>query len=157
MTNEESAPEPRDTYSLFFDAFVAGHAIRRLLGAAMAGGPLRPEEYAVYSVVFEIESVSPTAMAAQLEMPLTTVMEHLRAMEGRDHVRRVPNPRDGRSYLVVLTSAGRTAHREASRRFETAYRAMVAGLPEGEAPVRRQLRALTAATRNALEAVAATP
>ena len=157
MTHEESAPELRDTYSLFFDAFVAGQAIRRLLGAAMAGGPLRPEDYAVYSVVFEVEAVSPTAMAAKLEMPLTTVMEYLRAMESRGHVRRVPNPRDGRSYLVVLTAPGRTAHHEANRRFETAYRAMVAGLPEGEAPVRRQLRTLTAATRDALEVLVATP
>ena len=157
MSHEESAPAPRDTYSLFFDAFVAGQAIRRLLGAAMAGGPLRPEDYAVYSVVFEGEAVSPTAMALQLEMPLTTVMEYVRAMESRGHVRRVPNPRDGRSYLVVLSAAGRTAHREANRRFEAAYQAMVARLPEGEAPVRRQLRALTAATRDALELVAAAP
>ena len=61
--------------SLVYEVFVLGQAVKRLLDAAMADGPLRPEEYAVYSVVFEAESVTPTAMAAALAMPLTTVMD----------------------------------------------------------------------------------
>jgi DNA-binding MarR family transcriptional regulator len=140
--------------SVLFDVFVLGQAVRRLLTAAMAESPLRPEEYAVYSAIFEMESVTPTAMAARLGMPLTTVVDHLRVLEGRGHARRIGNPRDARSYLVVLTAAGLGAHRDANRRFEIAYRAFVAGLPAGPAPAKEALLAMREAAEQALAALA---
>ena len=149
----------RTTYSLFFDIYVLGQRLRDLLAVAMAGSPLRPEEYAIYSVVFEDEAVSPTAMAAQLSMPLTTVMDAIRSMERRGHVRRIPNPGDGRSYLVVLTADGLRAHAEANGRFEIGYQAFVAELPDGESFTRSQVATLLAAAeraKHALEPAAAT-
>ena len=92
------------TYSLLFDAFVLHQRTRQLVARHLEGAPLRGEEYAVYSVVFEEEAVSQTAMADVLGMPLTTVADHVRAMEGRGHCRRIPNPADGRSHLLVLTA-----------------------------------------------------
>jgi DNA-binding MarR family transcriptional regulator len=142
------------TYSLLFDIFVLGQRVRELLAAAMATSPLRPEEYAIYSVVFEDESVSPTAMAAQLSMPLTTVVDAIRTMEGRGHVRRMPNPSDGRSYLVVLTGEGLRAHAEANARFEVGYRAFVAGLPDGEAVAQLEVAKLLAAAARAISSTA---
>ena len=52
-------PPRHTTYSLFFDVFVLGQRVRELLAATMATSPLRPDEYAIYSVVFEDEAVSP--------------------------------------------------------------------------------------------------
>jgi DNA-binding MarR family transcriptional regulator len=142
-------PPRRTTYSIFFDLFVLGQRVRGLLASAMADAPLRPEEYATYSVVFEDEQVSPTRMAAQLSMPLTTVVDAIRAMERRGHARRIANPRDGRSYLVVLTGEGLRAHAEANRRFEVAYRAFADALPDGESATRRQVAGLLAAAEQA--------
>jgi DNA-binding MarR family transcriptional regulator len=142
------------TYSLFFDLFVLGQRTRELLAAAMATSPLRPEEYATYSVVFEDEAVSPTAMAAQLSMPLTTVVDAIRTMESRGHVRRIPNPRDRRSYLVVLTGEGLRAHAEANARFEIGYQAFVAELPDGEATAQREVAKLLGAAERALRTTA---
>ena len=147
-------PPRHTTYSLFFDLFVLGQRTRELLAAAMATSPLRPEEYATYSVVFEDEAVSPTAMAAQLSMPLTTVVDAIRTMESRGHVRRIPNPRDGRSYLVVLTGEGLRAHAEANARFEIGYRAFVAELPDGEAAAQRDVEKLLGAAERAIGATA---
>jgi DNA-binding MarR family transcriptional regulator len=138
------------TGSLLFDAFVLGQRIRRFLSAAMASSPLRPEEYAVYSVVFEREAVSPTSMAEALGMPLTTVAEHVRSMEDRGHVRRMSNPADGRSYLLVLTAAGLRAHREANALFEAAYERFLAELPRGERAARAALRPLLDAAAQVL-------
>lgn len=139
-------PLDRGTYSLLFDVFVLEQRVGQLLETAMATSPLRPEDYAVYSVVFEEEAVSPTGMAAELSMPLTTVVDYIRLMESRGHCRRLANPKDGRSYLVTLTAAGRRAHREANQLFEKAYQAFVAALPEGEQVARSQIdRLLTAA------------
>lgn len=143
-------PERVTTYSLFFDLFVLGERVRLLLGSAMAGAELRPEEYAIYSVVFEDEQVSPTAMAAQLSMPLTTIVDAIRTMERRGHARRIPNARDGRSYLVVLTGDGLRAHREAHDRFMVAYGAFVGELPRGEAAAQRDIADLLAAADRAV-------
>lgn len=142
-------PPDRGTYSLLFDVFVLDQRIGQLLETAMADSPLRPEDYAVYSVVFEEEAVSPTAMAAELSMPLTTVVDYLRLMESRGHCRRMANPKDGRSYLVTLTAAGLRAHREANLLFEKAYDAFLAALPEGEEAARSYLDQLLTAAEQA--------
>jgi DNA-binding MarR family transcriptional regulator len=142
-------PSDRGTYSLLFDVFVLDQKIGQLLETAMAKSPLRPEDYYVYSVVFEEEAVSPTAMAAELSMPLTTVMDYLRLMESRGHCRRMANPKDGRSYLVTLTAAGRRAHREANLLFERAYEAFLAALPQGEDVARSQIHAFLVAAEEA--------
>jgi DNA-binding MarR family transcriptional regulator len=148
-------PPDRGTYSLLFDVFVLEQRVGRLLEAAMGKSPLRPEDYAVYSVVFEEEAVSPTAMAAELSMPLTTVVDYVRVIESRGHCRRLPNPKDGRSYLVTLTAAGRRAHREANRLFERAYEAFVAALPQGERAARSQIDQFLTAAEGAVRAIAA--
>lgn len=144
-----SSPSDRGTYSLLFDVFVLEQRVGQLLETAMATSPLRPEDYAVYSVVFEEEAVSPTGMAAELSMPLTTVVDYIRLMESRGHCRRMPNPKDGRSYLVTLTAAGRRAHREANLLFERAYETFLAALPEGEQPARLLLYQLLTAAEQA--------
>jgi DNA-binding MarR family transcriptional regulator len=137
--------------SVLFDVFALNQAVGRFLGAAMAGGPLAPAEYAVYSAIFELEAASPTALAGRLGMALTTFADHLRIVERRDHARRLPNPRDGRSYLVVLTNDGLAAHREANRRFEAAHRAFVAALLGGEAEAKARLAVIRAAAERASE------
>ncbi len=147
MSGDE--PKPWTTYSLLFDVFVLGQAVSELLGEAMAEGPLRPVEYAVYSVVFEEERISPTGMARQLAMPLTTAVWHVREMERRGHARRIENPDDRRSYLVVLTADGLRAHAEAHGQFEAAYQRVLAALPADPEAVRTSLRSLAAAARSA--------
>jgi DNA-binding MarR family transcriptional regulator len=73
-------------------------------------------------------------------------------MERRGHARRIANPRDGRSYLVVLTADGLRAHAEAHGTFEVAHRAFVAELADGEAAAQRELaKLLAAAERTAHE------
>lgn len=135
--------------SLVYEVFVLGQAVKRLLDAAMADGPLRPEEYAVYSVVFAAESVTPTAMAAALAMPLTTVMDWIGLMERRGHARRRPHPTDGRASLVTLTAEGLRVHREANRRFERAYGVLLETLPADEHRLRDALVALREASLRA--------
>ncbi|MES1239424.1 MAG: MarR family transcriptional regulator [Chloroflexota bacterium] len=118
--------------SLLFDVFATSQAVGRLLAAAMRGGPLTPPEYAVASAIFELEAAAPTALAARLGMPLTTLADQVRAFEARGLVRRLPHPTDGRSYRLVLTATGREAHLAANAGFEAAHRAFSAALPAGE-------------------------
>ena len=135
--------------SLLFDVFTAGQAVSRLLASAMRGSPLTPSEYAIYSAVFELEAATPTALAARLALPLTTLVDQLRTLEARRHVARLPNPTDGRSYRVVLTADGREAHRAANAGFEAAHRAFTAALPAGEERARLGLQDIRTAAERA--------
>ena len=146
---------PSEGYSLLFDVFVLGQRVRHLMALGMADAPLRAEEYAVYSVVFEEEAVTPTAMATTLSMPLTTVADYVRLMESRGHVRRMANPRDGRSYLLVLTASGRKAHRDTNRSFERVHAAFSEAIPGGERAARQELAKLLEAAEVAAAAVSA--
>jgi DNA-binding MarR family transcriptional regulator len=116
--------------SLLFDVFALNQAVGRLLARAMADGPLSPRDYAIYSAIFELEAVPPTVLAGRLGMPLTTLMDVLADLDRRGHASRIPNPRDGRSYLVTLTGDGLAAHRGANRRFEIAHAAFSDALPD---------------------------
>jgi DNA-binding MarR family transcriptional regulator len=146
---EAPAPGAPST-SLLFDVFALNQAVGRLLAAAMRDGPLTPNEYAVYSAVFELESATPTQLAGRLGMRLTTFMDQLRMLEGRGHARRVDHPTDRRSYRVVLTSAGLTAHREANVRFERAFAAISSHLPDGEPAAKAGLDVVRQAAAAAL-------
>jgi DNA-binding MarR family transcriptional regulator len=145
----DRANEP--TTSLLFDVFATSQAVGRLLAAAMRGGPLTPHEYAIASAVFELEAATPTVLAGRLGMPLTTLVDQLRAFEARGLIARLPHPTDGRSYRLVLTAAGREAHRAANAGFEDAHRAFSESLPAGEERARVGL----ADVRAAAEAAAA--
>ena len=145
----ESGPGAVGT-SLLFDVFAVNQAVGRMLGAAMRDGPLTPGEYAIYSAVFELESATPTELAGRLGMRLTTFMDQLRQLESRGHAGRVPHPTDGRSYQVVLTAAGRDAHRAANRRFEDAGRKFRAFLLGDEAAAQDCLRSIRRAAESAI-------
>lgn len=140
----------RTRSSLLFDLFAASQRVRSLLGAAMADAGLSPEEYAVYSGVFEFAPISPTELAAVVGMPPTTLSHYVRGMRERAHIREAPHPVDGRSRTITLTPAGRAAHRQASEAFDEAYRRFVARLP-AEPAAKRVLGEIEAAAAEALD------
>ncbi len=133
-----AARDPLET-SLLFDVFAVNQAVGRLLDEAMRDGPLSPTEYAVYSAIFELESATPTQLAARLGMRLTTFLDKLRLVEARGHGRRVAHPSDRRSYRIVLTSSGMEAHQQANRQFELAAEAFQAHLRGSETAAKAAL------------------
>ena len=137
--------------SLFFEVYALNQAIGRLLGVAMASSPLTPEEYAIYSAVFEDERITPTRMARRLGTPLTTVMDQIARLEARGHARRTVSATDRRASLVSLTATGMAAHRDANRYFEQAYDLFARALSVDEAKATESLNML----RDAVEAAIA--
>lgn len=155
MTSGRSSPlgSGRDI-SLLFDVFVLNQRLRTLLSAALAGTGLRPDGYAVYSLLFDAGPQTPTEMARQMGMPLTTVLDYIRAMRARGHVIRRRHASDGRAFEVKLSAGGlRAFHRaslawnEALRHFEPSL-----GMPVGE--VRRALHAVDDAAEMTLRGLA---
>ena len=128
--------------SLLFDVFVVHQRVRALLARALSGCELRADEYAVYSVLCERGSMTPTQLAASLAMPVTTTLDYLRVMMRRGHVRRAKNPTDGRSYTVSLTIEGLSAHQRTNAQWNVAVRRLEDSLSMPVPQVRAALQAL---------------
>jgi DNA-binding MarR family transcriptional regulator len=139
----------RKRSSLLFDLFAANQRVRSLLTAAMEDAGLKPDEYAVYSALFEFEPMSPTEIATVVGMPPTTLSHYIRAMRERGHLDERRNPRDSRSRVLTLTMSGRGAHRRANRAFEQAYRRFMEGIGD-EAEVKAALAQVEAAAADGL-------
>jgi len=136
--------------SLLFEVFVLNQRLRTLTSAALAGSGLRADEYAVYSLLFDAGPMTPTGMARQMGMPLTTVLDYLRSMRERGHVARRRDVSDGRAFVARLTASGLRQFHRASRAWNDALRDFepALGMPVGE--VRRALHAIDDATATTL-------
>ena len=128
--------------SFLFDLFVLNQRLRRLLALALADVELRADEYAVYSLLFEQAPLTATEMAGRMGMPLTTVLDYIKGMESRGHLRREPHPRDGRAQRLSLTMAGTAAHRRTNAAWEKMRLKLEGSLSLPVRDVRRALQAL---------------
>ena len=133
---------PRADISLLFDLFVTSQRVRRVLADAMAESGMRPDEYAVYSVLFDKGPLTATEMSEALGMPLTTVLDYVKAMGSEGHVDRTPHPGDGRALQLHLTRSGVAAHRRAHDHWEVVRKRIEGNLSVPSVEVRRALQAL---------------
>lgn len=106
--------------SLLFDVFVLSARVRELLSTALAGMPLRPDEYAVTSALADGGAGTTTALARLLGLPLATAHDYVRGLLARGLAERRRDPRDRRAWLLTLTPEGLAAHRTAGAAFQRA-------------------------------------
>jgi DNA-binding MarR family transcriptional regulator len=92
--------------NVLFRLFILGQLADDLLGRAMAGLKVQPNDFAVLSAIRAFQPITPSRLAALLGTPPTTLSSYLRRLEGRRLVRRRPNPDDGRSSLLEVTKTG---------------------------------------------------
>jgi DNA-binding MarR family transcriptional regulator len=116
-----------------------------LVNARMGGG-----SYAIYSVIAVEEPVTPTRLAEILGMPPTSLSYQIRQMHERGHLRRVPNPEDGRSVLLKLTPKGRRIVEAARRGFVEAIESFRRELEVEEPELLRHLESMSAALERAI-------
>src|SRR5690349_15080239 len=128
--------------SLLFDLFAAYQRVGGLVAAALDGAGLSGDEYAVYSVLFDLGPLTATEMAGHLGMPLTTVLDYLRVMDRRRHIVRIPHPVDGRARQIRLNPAGLAAFRRAHAAWEGVARLVDRSLAMPVDRVRQSLHAL---------------
>ena len=95
-----SDPAP-DT--ILLDLFRTNQIRERLLAAALEDVELHPQDYPFFVLIGAEGPLTPTALAARMAMPLSTVLFRAGKLERRGHVERAPNPDDGRSYLLRLS------------------------------------------------------
>jgi len=115
----------------------------------MADAGLRPDEYAVYSVLVDAGPSAPTALSRAVGMPPTTMSHYVRAMVERRTSSAGPIPADGRSFQLALTRDGQRAHARAAAAFEEANGRFLRALAGDDASTRAVLRAMNAAAESA--------
>jgi DNA-binding MarR family transcriptional regulator len=139
--------------TILLDLFLTNQHRKRMIEAALAQTELPPEDYPVYVIVGAEGPWTPTRLAARLEMPLSTVLFRLGRLERRGHAERVPNPEDGRSYLIRLTKQGEQLLAKARPAFRDYAEAVEGRLgPERVESLRAALDELRRAVAAELEA-----
>ncbi len=140
---------PGSRLSLLFELFAAEQSVRTLILAAMSEAALRPDEYAVYSVLFDEGPQTPTDLARRVGMPATSMTHFVRSLLERGHAERTIVPGDRRSYRLALTESGLRAHAAAGRAFREADDRFMAALAIDDEAARNTLRAIGNAGREA--------
>ena len=106
--------------------------------------------FGLLSQVHRLQPVAPTQIAAATGTPPTTLRDNIQRLADRGLVRRVPNPADGRSYLLELTTRGDVLVRAAGEPLERAYALLEARLPRPLDEYQKLLDELAAAAEAAL-------
>ena len=103
---------------LFLQPHIVSELVGTLIGRIVEGSDLTGREFAVTSWLNLREPATPTSIAEDLGMSATTVSAMVDRLVRKGHIRRVPNPGDGRSYLIELTAAGKKTNAAIGARFE---------------------------------------
>jgi DNA-binding MarR family transcriptional regulator len=133
--------------TILFEVFWTQQKRKRLVETALAGVNLPPEDYPFYVTIGADGPITPTALAELLMMPLSTVLFRFRRLERRGHAERLPNPDDGRSFLMRLTPEGQGLLDQARPAFRSYAEAVEARLGK------EQVDALTSALAAARQAI----
>jgi DNA-binding MarR family transcriptional regulator len=139
----------------FLLLFALTQQLSNLLSQAMTQAPLSPSDFAVYSALRLQQPSTMMELAATLGMRPTTLSSVLARMQQHGHLRREPNPADGRSRLISLTDTGRQVTEACFPQFSGAVEAFRRHLGANEQEALRFLEAISSALRGAAGELAA--
>ena len=135
------------------NSWTAAHMAERLVAEHMERAGVSDEQFALLSRIALDGPVTPTALAAEMGVPPTTLADAVRRLDERGEIERLPNPADGRSHLLTLSPAGRKRVEAAAPAVWSALEEMRGhlGVPSEEVEaaldeLHRSLRAATAQT-----------
>ena len=93
--------------TVLLQLWTAAHMAERLVAERMKRAGLSDEQFALLSRIALDGPVTPTALAAEMGVPPTTLADAVRRLDERGEIDRLPNPADGRSHLLTLSALGR--------------------------------------------------
>jgi DNA-binding MarR family transcriptional regulator len=93
--------------ALLQELYTAGSLVNHLVVEELDAAGVPSQDFSFLGWVRTLEPVTPGRLAEESGLPPTTIRDYVRRLVAAGNVRRVPNPADGRSYHLVLTSKGR--------------------------------------------------
>jgi DNA-binding MarR family transcriptional regulator len=143
--------ESRPHMHVLFDLNAAHNVSETFVEVVLGGSPLA-DGFALLSLIGGAGSITPTAAAARLGLPVTTASDKIRRLEERGLVERRPNPADRRSHLVSLTPAGQKAWERTFDGWAAAIERLRDELEMPQAEIAAAIRELDRAMRSVLSA-----
>jgi DNA-binding MarR family transcriptional regulator len=143
----------RTNRQLFLKASTTSQLVGRVVETQLEQVGIPASLLALLTHVRDLEPVSPTGVSLASGAPLTTLRDNIQRLVDRRLVERVPNPDDGRSYLLVLTRRGDLATRAADPALLEAYLALEERLPRPLHDYERMLDELNEALEGARAAL----
>jgi DNA-binding MarR family transcriptional regulator len=98
-----TTPRPRP---LLLNIWIASELMSARLEQNLAADGVDSDSYGTLSVIGAFGPLTSSEIAERTGAPLTTVSDRVRRMVEDGDVERVPNPDDGRSHLLQLTTRG---------------------------------------------------
>ena len=126
--------------------------MRRLVARALEQEDVSPDEYGVFSGIVGLGPIAPTELAGALGTPPTTISVYVARFLDRGLVRRLPNPDDGRSYLLEATEDGHALVQRVGPRLRVEADALMAASDLSFDELMGALGTLETAARTALDA-----
>jgi DNA-binding MarR family transcriptional regulator len=96
-----------DTRPLIFQLYTTFQRSGQLVSLALEGSGIRPEDAALYNVLERAGPMTPSELAGRLGVGASTLTYRLKSLEARGIVVRRPNPDDGRSTILELSTSAR--------------------------------------------------
>ena len=131
--------------SLLLDVYATFHKSGQLVDRACEGTGITPEDFAFVSIIGGREPVTPTEIAREFGLSLSTVLFRATRNVELGFVERVANPDDGRSFLLRLTPAGKAAWARAGKNLHRIVESLTRRLDRPASEIQEALRALQAA------------
>ena len=114
--------------NVLLQSFITGQLASELLRRELDAAGMTPNQFGVQSVIGAFGPLTPTELAVRLGMAQPTVSAWIKRLTEEGQIERRPHPTDGRSYLLEVTDAGRTALRAAFPHFGAALAKVEAAL-----------------------------
>jgi len=137
--------------TVLLDVFILAQLATTLLRDASERQGLTSGEFAISSAINAFGPMTPTELADRLGIPPTTISSRLAQLGRKGHVRRRPNPADGRSSLLETTDEGRVALEGVFPVLDAGHEAIARHLGRPLADVRADLAPLIVALRAAVD------
>jgi DNA-binding MarR family transcriptional regulator len=151
MSEPETPQRKAVTGTVLLDVFILSQLANTLLNDAVEEHGIPGGEFALSSAINAFGPITPTALADRLGIPPTTISSRLARLEGKGHVRRTANPRDGRSSLLETTDEGRRALQKVFPALTAAHEAIAGHLDRPLEQMREDLAPLILALRAAVD------
>jgi DNA-binding MarR family transcriptional regulator len=140
--------------SILLTAWTAAQRINQLVTNELVAANAWTPRFATLVMINLREPITPKGLAEAMGFPPTTLSDYVTELFELGLIRRIPNPADGRSYLIRTTAKGRKAFERGSLASSRAHRRLEENLERPLEEIEDAIEELTRALDAALSAQA---